>query len=103
MWGLVGKAVAARVGAIGPRALAVSLQVEPGAEASAGASDDDRAARAVRREHRQFAVQGVAQCRGHRVQPVGSIEGEQVDLGGNPLAQEHFVGHGNRLSSGGRF
>ena len=42
----------------------------------------------------ELVVQRAAQLGGHRVEPVGAVEGQQPDLGGRALAEKD-VGHGS--------
>ena len=66
------QALAARWGA-------VAGEVEPGAEPAAGAGEDDRSARPVAAGVVQRLVELLDELRGHRVQAVGTVEGQQAD------------------------
>src|SRR3954470_22174067 len=100
---LVGEAIPRRVAAVVARRVAVAAQVEAGAEPPARTRQHHGAARAVGRNRGELLVQRPAQLRGHRVQPVRAVEGEEPDLVGRALAEYDVGGHRlSRAGPGGR-
>jgi hypothetical protein len=99
---LVGEVIARGVAAVGARGLPVAAEIEPDAEPPAGAGEHDRAARPVATDAIELLVKRLGQLRGHRIEPVGAVEGDELDVLRGPLAQQDVAHVGSPPGSGFR-